>query len=220
MKVSIVFLLLIISFVACWNDDGGYQDSLDNQSKMGIITLIRVELSPKPKYCGSGELESINDNGDGTIQLILKSKGSNFDGTCHTSILYKKCVQGQIYRKTENDCKGGGDESNNYNAKLFTGESNSQEYKTCSSDNFNGKSWDIAIFSGTRFDKLSELLLKENSFLNQQCLLYEAYYDGTVKCTLLPNNEVMIVKKEIYKLYTICDLFLNIVYKNNNGEKL
>jgi hypothetical protein len=113
------------------------------------------------------------DNHDGTIIYTAKTKlrtepsplciaGHGVD----TEIVhYKKCLQGQVYRAAEDDCKGTGDNTNYYGAQKFqycatSGEfdciitntnhtssipdpATSPAYANCYNDGFAGKKWSL-----------------------------------------------------------------------------
>ncbi|MCB1194140.1 MAG: hypothetical protein H7A23_11120 [Leptospiraceae bacterium] len=93
-------------------------------------------------------------------------------------VYYKKCVQGQVYREEQNDCKGTGDASNYYGAEKFpfcdTNDSSCQSdsneadpflspaAQTCYYDGFQGKTW--KMFDGNQNaayyeDSYTELLI-------------------------------------------------------------
>lgn len=73
------------------------------------------------------------------------------ENTYYKKLLIKKCLQGQVYRKNENDCRGTGNASNNYGAQLLqfcdktddsclnsrrvlSGNGNSEAFNSCDSE--------------------------------------------------------------------------------------
>ncbi len=143
-----------------------------------------------PRMCyfarlsGSTQGYKIIDNNDGTISLVSFSNiGSEFcpppfGKTESTSVVYyiKKCVQGQVYRQAQNDCKGTGTAANYYNAQKYQGcptndtacdDSVGNQSKTlsparasCILDTTKGLSWDneYSFSVGDKY-KLKEYLL-------------------------------------------------------------
>jgi hypothetical protein len=118
----------------------------------------------------------IQDNGDGTIALVEVTAGS----TCQflafgrkekvTPIYYiKKCIQGQVYRPAENDCKGTGTADNYYGAQKFQAcptnspitcsDSESQTMSSCANDTTGGRTWRPGNFlNGTGIENVSSYL--------------------------------------------------------------
>ena len=68
----------------------------------------------------------LTDKNDGTIELALTTgQRSNIpyclfhNRTTTTTTLFKKCLQGQVYRQPQNDCQGTGTSANNFGAQTF-----------------------------------------------------------------------------------------------------
>jgi len=92
----------------------------------------------------------IQDNRDGTISLVEVTAGSTCQilglgnrDTIKAIYYIKKCIQGQVYRSTQNDCKGTGTAENYWGAQKFQfcsengkcDETTSPAYLACSNDN-------------------------------------------------------------------------------------
>jgi len=85
----------------------------------------------------------VEDNRDGTVSLVTYS-GIRNNPLCSlgehptrkVNFLVKKCIQGQVYRQTENDCKGAGSADNYWNAQKFQWCSNND--KSCVKTDSNG----------------------------------------------------------------------------------
>jgi len=79
-------------------------------------------LFPYILFCGGGSSESraqLEDLLDGTIKETVTSTTTNpCSGPVTTQTFYyiKKCVQGQIFRSAQNDCRGAGTLGSNWNA--------------------------------------------------------------------------------------------------------
>jgi len=188
MKVSIVFLLLIVSFVACWNDDGGYQDSLDNQSKMGLLQIILGS-----KRCLPTSYE-VSDLQDGSLRFKIM-------GECAAIYYYKKCLQGQVYRKTENDCKGIGDASNLYGA---------QELRMCVERgpcfNVYGEALSSCNGNIAYFDYYLNEILRELSKANETLNGVEIWLGTTLHVVKIPTGQVRKIDDNNARHYTLCQV--------------
>ena len=141
------------------------------EDPIGKLLGICFQLELGSNYNKSNRIQ---DNGDGTISLVEVVAG----GTCRftafgrafgrqevvTPIYYiKKCIQGQVYRQAQNDCKGTGTAANYYGAQKFQwcptndrscekldssgnfviDETKSPAALTCKSDSFLGKQWSV-----------------------------------------------------------------------------
>lgn len=80
-------------------------------------------------YVDQIKYNTVEDNNDGTLSLVQYSGtssplcifnlGSKPNLTRSVQYYVKKCVQGQVYRHTQNDCQGTGNAANYYNAQKY-----------------------------------------------------------------------------------------------------
>ena len=140
-------LLIVLILASC--QEGHHDEEWQAILSFGIPMLLLHER----KY-------ELKDNLNGTVDLYMK----NGFGSILESYVYKKCLQGQVYRTTENDCRGAGSEANLWNASLlqycstednacnpmdkfiqgsddYVFGSNSQIYVSCDSDTTAGLKW-------------------------------------------------------------------------------
>ena len=148
MRSSIVAFLFLISLLFCSGEDD-MDEAVRNMSFYGILLFMMTD-----------ESYVLSDNHDGTVSLHHKD---GFGDIMHTH-LYKKCLQGQVYRSAENDCRGAGTQADLWNASLLqycnaddntcnptgqyvAGENkyvhgvNSQIWVSCDADTTNGLKW-------------------------------------------------------------------------------
>lgn len=80
------------------------------------------------------------DQGDGSIRVLTKVKIIHpcFGGEYTTETFYKKCLQGQVFRPSQNDCKGTGT-APYWGAMLF--QFCPSNDTACEKPKFNGDSW-------------------------------------------------------------------------------
>ena len=126
----------------------------------------------------------IIDNKDGTIALAdVTTQGTDYcllplgkTESINAKYYIKKCVQGQVYRSAQNDCKGTGTAANYYGAQKFQwcptndrscekldssgnfviDETKSPAALTCKSDSFLGKHWSVTPGVSRDFQKFYE----------------------------------------------------------------
>ena len=89
----------------------------------------------------------MKDNADGTVLVEAKSRL----GAVHYFYFVKKCLQGQVYRKDFNDCRGGGSADNFWlAARIAFCDKNDTScdaleknpvYQNCAGDATSGKKW-------------------------------------------------------------------------------
>lgn len=165
MKPLLILLLSIIIFSQC-----------DTQ-----IPIIGIkEKSNKDKFLatlqrncyfarlsGNSQGYKVVDNNDGTVSLVrFETLGSElcpppFGKTEDIIPQYyiKKCIQGQVYRQAQNDCKGTGTAANYYGAQKLQAcptnnscsDSVSQAMSSCANDTTTGKVWKPGNFQTASF---------------------------------------------------------------------
>lgn len=65
-------------------------------------------------YSGMYIDTSLTDNMDGTVTLT-----NNYTNRISKNYIINKCLQGQVYRSVENDCRGAGSSSDNYGVQAY-----------------------------------------------------------------------------------------------------
>lgn len=172
---TVKYVLILITLVGCHND-GGYQQSLDNEAKGAIILTLGDILRKANEITYTYD---VTDQMDGSVMLQETSSKGDVK-----TYYYKKCLQGQVYRQTENDCMGTGNETDLYGAVklqycdkadnscnggedkgILDGNGKSEAYKSCDSDTTLGRKWEVAeyhilIFSISMYKELSSKNIK------------------------------------------------------------
>lgn len=194
MKIFIIIILLFL--VKC--EDKNIDDKANiNQVKYGILFSVISDYKETT-------LNYI-DNKDGTVSVhsIRKTNGEDLGQVA----LFKKCLQGQVYRQTENDCKGTGSESDNYGAlklqfcdKLdmscnsvqptntlvgVLNGSNSEIYQSCGLENFFKKNWKVITRSHFSVDfdmnKINSTIMDGTEIWTDSGLYDSLKYAYTIK---------------------------------------
>ena len=101
--IKITILFLSFFFLKC-SDEADNDKYNDNIIRFGIMSMI-----------ASHENTVITDNNNGTLDYTI----TDFYGNVKWKIRFKKCLQGQVYRFAENDCRGAGTATNGWNASLL-----------------------------------------------------------------------------------------------------
>ena len=172
MKHSIAILFLICLFFMC-----NYSEKTTNEQPFTTIWYSCFFLP---------NIETVNtrvltDKNDGTIELaVTTGQRSNIpycffhNRTTTIRTLFKKCLQGQVYRQPQNDCQGTGTASNNFGAQTFqwcptndnscdvrglnnqffiANENISPAAISCKNENFKSLKWSLSRFVENNFDK-------------------------------------------------------------------
>lgn len=121
--VILILLMSIIVFSQCDNLPVIGKSNSEKESIYSKITLMCFFV----RLGGGPHGYKVIDNNDGTVSLVsYSSMGSEycpppFGKTESTSVIYyiKKCIQGQVYRQAQNDCKGTGTAANYWGAQKF-----------------------------------------------------------------------------------------------------
>lgn len=100
---TVVLIILNLLFIDCTNKKN---DPLEDPLLLQNL-LFYVKLKNPP---------ILSDNQDGTVTL---STAYSFDGRIGKKYLLKKCLQGQMYRISTNDCQGIGGMEDQYGAVAF-----------------------------------------------------------------------------------------------------
>jgi hypothetical protein len=188
MKSYIVFLLFILSYCSYF-DDGGYQESLDNQSRLGLLQIL---LGSSKRCLPTGY--EISDLQDGRLRLSIL-------GECAAIYYYKKCLQGQVFRKIENDCKGVGDISNLYGAlQLRMCVENGHCFNTYG-EALRSCNGNIAYFDYYLIEILN-VISKTNETLDG----VEIWFGTSLQVVKIPTGEMRRVNNNTAKNYTLCQV--------------
>jgi|JI10StandDraft_1071094.scaffolds.fasta_scaffold118727_3 hypothetical protein len=167
MKTILISILLmsIIVFSQC-DSNLPIIGKKKKEDPVGNLFALCFQLELGSNYNKSNRIQ---DNGDGTISLVEVIAG----GTCQFSAFgrafgrhegvtprytIKKCIQGQVYRQAQNDCKGTGTAANYWGAQKLQAcptndtacdDSIGKQSKTlsparasCINDKTAGQSWD------------------------------------------------------------------------------
>jgi hypothetical protein len=192
--LSILLLLSLIVFSHCWNDPKKKPSALRqfNEKALFVCFIGRFGL---PTY-----EDKFYDTADGAISLIsVSTNGSEycpfpplakteFVDAYNAKSYIKKCIQGQVYRKEQNDCKGAGTAANYWNAQKYQfctandrscekldssgnyviDETKSPAALACKNDKTNGITWYITGSVSTKtfpfFKRPDEIPLSESDF--------------------------------------------------------
>lgn len=149
-------LLPLLIFLNCW----GYDRKLEEKQKMDslklgfLISWYNIFAAPKAVFI-------LKDYKNGVVGYTREEYSQSYD-----LFFLKKCLQGQVYRPEQNDCRGTGDINNNYGATLLQfcdkndgscssqksildGSGNSESFKSCNGETLNNSGlfkkvqWDI-----------------------------------------------------------------------------
>lgn len=153
--IMIVVIILFLCSCLGYGEKDDTQEAVENGAQLGLLLYFFQVLLPT----------KVIDMEDGTVKsLVSISDSDNY-------FYFKKCLQGQVYRESENDCKGTGSEDDNYgavqlqycdtadnscnggeNEDVLDGSGNSEAYDSCNSDTFLNKDWKVPYFFGYIFD--------------------------------------------------------------------
>ncbi|MCB1159776.1 MAG: hypothetical protein KDK45_19910, partial [Leptospiraceae bacterium] len=151
MKALLTLSLILSLFIFCDTNEDPSHDAVNN-SIIFYGSLLQWEYEYKKT-----DYHYI-DKKDGTVELNIIRRGDN--ASLGTIAILKKCLQGQVYRKEENDCKGTGSESDYYGAQqlqfcdkldysctgedyTLNGNGNSEAYKSCDAETLLGRKWKV-----------------------------------------------------------------------------
>lgn len=70
-------------------------------------------------YNARTEVTTVTDNQDGTVRILVENVNPCGHREFVSDKLFKKCIQGQVYRSAQNDCKGTGSVADYYGAQKF-----------------------------------------------------------------------------------------------------
>lgn len=121
-RIIKLFAIIIILSVACNNSKNEPNEKLNEvQRFLYYFCLFTTQTVPAvnkvvtDKMNGSIEIATIT-----TYPTRNQLCGGGTSGPNSTTrILFKKCLQGQIYRQAQNDCQGTGTAANNFGAQTF-----------------------------------------------------------------------------------------------------
>ena len=131
MKALIAMIFLI--FTSCDNVSRTYH--FNDYIKDNIFLICTDVFPAKTEYESTW-----SDQGDGSIRLLERKRTIHpcFGNEYLSETFYKKCLQGQVFRSSENDCRGIGTAPSWGAIKLQFCSSNDAACETAS---FNGSSW-------------------------------------------------------------------------------
>lgn len=178
------YLIIIILFINCTLFPSQQsQASKKRDSVIMSFLLCTFARAPFERYVSK-------DNMDGTINIrIEKVSGCGLVNSVSSGTLLKKCLQGQVYRQAQNDCKGTGSAADYYGAQKFqwcptndgscdTGTGSldvtiSPIGKTCSFENLMNRKWSVISYLNSQTVK-SYLDLNQE-FPKEEYLWYNVY---------------------------------------------
>ena len=123
--VILILLMSIIVFSQC--DSNLPVIGKSNSEKESIYSKI-TQMCFFVRLGGGPHGYKVIDNNDGTVSLVsYSSLGSEYcpppfgrtETILESKAYMKKCIQGQVYRSAQNDCKGTGTAANYYGAQKF-----------------------------------------------------------------------------------------------------
>jgi hypothetical protein len=98
--------------------------SCHNNKTDTFASMMWIYLEIRGPHCTSTSTTEAKavDNHNGTMTYTETT--TQYDSSCVSTVWkntdqYKKCLQGQVYRTAEDDCKGTGDNTNFYGAQKF-----------------------------------------------------------------------------------------------------
>lgn len=163
-KIILLLLLWIILFNRCDSDLPIIGKS--NTEKESVYSKI-TQMCFFVRLGGGPSGYKVVDNNDGTVALVnYSSLGSEYcpppfgktESILSIKYYIKKCIQGQVYRQAQNDCKGTGTAANYWGAQKlqrcltntapFCGNLASPSSISCANDITAGRKWETDNFSG------------------------------------------------------------------------
>lgn len=129
-------------------------ESKDYEDEILAVCLQKTYVSSS-NFSYADEVQDIND---GTFNIIEVQEQIYCFGLLRETKTYnltiKKCLQGQVYRQEENDCKGTGSADDHYGAQKYQwcetndtscddDETKSPAKASCLNDNTAGRSWKL-----------------------------------------------------------------------------
>ncbi|MCP5494331.1 MAG: hypothetical protein H7A23_07225 [Leptospiraceae bacterium] len=152
MRVNIYCFIMTIAFMTnCFSDNNPFEkdDKLTSEEKALQWCMMGFGSSSKTSY-------EVVDRNDGTLEVMMVYE-STFcylftSRYTHSEYFIKKCIQGQVYRSEQNDCKGTGSAFDYYGAQKYQwcptndtscddDQTKSPAYTACSEDTTSSKSW-------------------------------------------------------------------------------
>ena len=133
-----MFLILLIIFAGCGYSDDDREAVNETIISFGLMSIISSERS-----------YALVDYADGTVG----AEERNITGELVTQKIFKKCLQGQIYRQPENDCQGAGSVLDHWGAALLqfcplndnscsaASPAGSEAFLSCQNDTTAGMTW-------------------------------------------------------------------------------
>ena len=113
------YLVIIILLINCTLFPSQQSQASKNREQLGHLFLLSCIILPPAK---TEEVTAV-DKMDGTIEIQQNTfRSCGFGGkTLESSKVgyLKKCIQGQVYRSAQNDCKGTGSAADYYGAQKF-----------------------------------------------------------------------------------------------------
>ena len=107
------YLIIIILFINCTLFPSQSDASKKRDSAIMSFLLCTFARAPFERYVSK-------DNMDGTVTIrIEKVSGCGLVNSTSLWTVMKKCLQGQVYRSAQNDCKGSGSSADYYGAQRF-----------------------------------------------------------------------------------------------------
>lgn len=225
-KIILLLLLWIIFFNRCDSNIPIIGKKTEKDSLYSKVT----QMCYFANLLGGPSGYKIVDNNDGTVALVNYST-LGVDGCpppfakreSILSIQYyiKKCIQGQVYRQAQNDCKGTGTAANYYGAQKFQGcptnntacdDSSGNQSKTlsparasCVNDKTVGRNWDNLDFTlGTSIYNLKDYLFSRSDEIPSSSTDYYWMYDfGSRNISNTGGSPAGPLNKNLYN-YILC----------------
>ena len=120
MKKGIIVFYILISINCCILDPASAEQGEDPKSDLGVGIFYAL-IYTRERY----DETRVIDMKDGTLKVakyyvVTGIFGQGIDKEYEqNSYLVKKCVQGQVYRPVENDCRGKGTQDNWWGAEKY-----------------------------------------------------------------------------------------------------
>lgn len=164
---------------------------------------------------------TVTDNKDGTVRILVEGVNPCGGRKFASETFLKKCIQGQVYRQSQNDCKGTGTAADYYGAQKFQWCSTNDESCNASGSTYSvdvnkspaaiscekeitgNKKWSLL----TAFDTIEQRYL--NEFIKREEFPDDAYwtYLGdtlTADAVYLSNIKVRTERSKDSFLYVLC----------------
>ncbi len=171
--MKFLILVLLVSIIVFSQCDSNLPiiGKKEKESMSSKVTLMCYFV----RLLGGPSGYKVVDNNDGTVALVsYSSLGADFcpppfgkTESINVKYYIKKCIQGQVYRQAQNDCKGTGTAANYYGAQKLQMcpttstciDSDSPAMISCINDTTAGKAWKPGGFeSGANIKIVSNFL--------------------------------------------------------------